>query len=155
MRFKKAEFWVQVYNVPLVCMTKGIGTFLGNKIGEFCEIDVGATGDCLGKYLRVRVKIDITKPLQRCLKIDLGEKDEILLLLRECVGANKQKEEVEQSYGSWLCASSPTKARPVWYERPSREEGNKICDCSMYCLPRWMEQKEEKKNVVSSVGSSS
>ncbi|KAL5760460.1 hypothetical protein ACOSP7_018973 [Xanthoceras sorbifolium] len=34
MAFKKAEFWIQVYNAPLVCMNKEIGSFLENKIGE-------------------------------------------------------------------------------------------------------------------------
>ncbi|KAL5852652.1 hypothetical protein ACOSQ3_007770 [Xanthoceras sorbifolium] len=55
MLFNKAKFWIQILNVPLVCMNKEAGTFLGNKIGDLCEIDVGATSDCLGKYLRVRV----------------------------------------------------------------------------------------------------
>ncbi|KAL5734837.1 hypothetical protein ACOSP7_032698 [Xanthoceras sorbifolium] len=121
MTFRKVKFWIQVYNAPLVCMNKEVGSFLENKIGELCEIDVGATGDCLGKYLRVRVKIDITKPLQRCLKIDLGADEETILLLRyerlpdhcfhcglvghtvrECVIANKQKGEVDHSFGAWL-----------------------------------------------------
>ncbi|KAL5798563.1 hypothetical protein ACOSQ2_003383 [Xanthoceras sorbifolium] len=51
MSFSMVEFWVQVHNVPLVCMTKDIGLFIGNQIGEVREIDLGAAGDCYGKYL--------------------------------------------------------------------------------------------------------
>ncbi|PON88848.1 hypothetical protein TorRG33x02_153630 [Trema orientale] len=44
-------------------MTQKVARFLGSaiKIGE--EIDVGATGDCLGNFIRVRVQVDIAKPL--------------------------------------------------------------------------------------------
>ncbi|KAL5739108.1 hypothetical protein ACOSQ2_028288 [Xanthoceras sorbifolium] len=63
MLFKESELWVQVHNVPLVCMTREIGLFIGRQIGEVCDIDLGATGDCLRKFLRVQVKVDISKPL--------------------------------------------------------------------------------------------
>ncbi|KAL5766452.1 hypothetical protein ACOSP7_017069 [Xanthoceras sorbifolium] len=76
-------FWVQLHNVPLVCMTKEIGWALGNKIGRVTDIDVGATGDCLGRFLRVRVVIDVTKPLNRYLRVCLSEGDpDTVLLLR-------------------------------------------------------------------------
>ena len=41
MNFNKVAFWVQIHNVPLLCMTREIGVFLGRMIGEFKEIDVG------------------------------------------------------------------------------------------------------------------
>ncbi|KAL5818494.1 hypothetical protein ACOSQ4_022336 [Xanthoceras sorbifolium] len=44
-------------------MTRDIGLLLGRQIGAVCDIDVGASGDCMGKYIRVRVKVDMTKPL--------------------------------------------------------------------------------------------
>ncbi|KAL5816006.1 hypothetical protein ACOSQ3_024384 [Xanthoceras sorbifolium] len=49
-----------------------IGKFLGEQIRVVREIDAGASGDCLGKYIRVRVVIVITKPLQRFFKVKMG-----------------------------------------------------------------------------------
>ncbi|TXG73941.1 hypothetical protein EZV62_002520 [Acer yangbiense] len=69
--FNKAAFWIQILNVPLLCMMKEIGAFLGRMIGEFKEIDVGQSGECVGKYLRVRVVINVDEPLRRILKVDV------------------------------------------------------------------------------------
>ncbi|TXG57331.1 hypothetical protein EZV62_018644 [Acer yangbiense] len=65
--FTKVAFWVQIHNVPLICMTKEIGIFLGRMIGEFREIDVGSSGECTWKYIRVRVVINATEQLRRIL----------------------------------------------------------------------------------------
>ncbi|TXG60826.1 hypothetical protein EZV62_012189 [Acer yangbiense] len=81
--FHRADFWVQIHNAPLLCMTKEMGMFLGQIIGELKDIDVGSTGECFGKYLRVRVAIDLNQPLKRFLRMDLtGDGKESLLLLR-------------------------------------------------------------------------
>ncbi|KAL5851629.1 hypothetical protein ACOSQ3_006747 [Xanthoceras sorbifolium] len=69
--FRVAEFWVQIHHIPLLCMTKDIERFLGSLVGKVSEVDGGASGDCLGRYLRVRVGIDVTQPLKRCLKVDV------------------------------------------------------------------------------------
>ncbi|KAK1567248.1 hypothetical protein Q3G72_009828 [Acer saccharum] len=34
MKFNSVEFWVQIHNIPLLCMTEDTGTFLGSMIGE-------------------------------------------------------------------------------------------------------------------------
>ncbi|KAK1566944.1 hypothetical protein Q3G72_006375 [Acer saccharum] len=34
MKFNRVEFWVQIHKLPLLCLTKDIGTFLGKMIGE-------------------------------------------------------------------------------------------------------------------------
>ncbi|TXG46833.1 hypothetical protein EZV62_026127 [Acer yangbiense] len=68
-------------------MTKKIGRFLESIIGEVIEIDEGESGDCDGKYIRVRVMIDVEKPLRRCLRIDvLGDGVESVMLIKyECL----------------------------------------------------------------------
>lgn len=81
--FNKVEFWVQIRNAPLLCMTREMGDFLGQLVGDLRDIDVGSIGECFGKYMRVRVVIDVSKPLERFLRMDLsGNGDESLLLLR-------------------------------------------------------------------------
>ncbi|KAL5839748.1 hypothetical protein ACOSQ4_012356 [Xanthoceras sorbifolium] len=83
MCFSTAEFWVQLHNVPLLCMTKEIGHFLGKQIGEVLEVDSGTLGGYLGKYLRTRVRIDICKPLKRFLRVDtLGNGVETIMPLK-------------------------------------------------------------------------
>ncbi|KAK3189417.1 hypothetical protein Dsin_028978 [Dipteronia sinensis] len=61
-------------------MTKEIGRFLGSFIGAVREVDSGPYGDCLGKYLRVRVAIEVDKPLRRFLRADvLGDGEETVM----------------------------------------------------------------------------
>ncbi|KAL5770094.1 hypothetical protein ACOSP7_014248 [Xanthoceras sorbifolium] len=54
-------------------MNRDIGMVWGNMIGEVTNIDAGDSGDCLGKFVRVRVMIDVTKPLKRWLRMKLGK----------------------------------------------------------------------------------
>ncbi|KAL5818562.1 hypothetical protein ACOSQ4_022404 [Xanthoceras sorbifolium] len=131
MNFDLVEFWVQIHNIPLLCMNKEVGIFLGKQIGEFIDIDLGDSGDCLGKYLRVRILINISKPLKRCIRIDLtGSGVETALLLRyerlpyhcfscgmvghsfcECptVPFHASVAYQDFKFGSWLRAKSPEK----------------------------------------------
>ncbi|TXG55227.1 hypothetical protein EZV62_020483 [Acer yangbiense] len=59
-----------------------IGIFLGKMIGDFKEVDVGPSGECVGKFLRVRVVINVDEPLRRMLRVDVlrdGTKTNLLL----------------------------------------------------------------------------
>ncbi|TXG66222.1 hypothetical protein EZV62_007497 [Acer yangbiense] len=83
MQFTKVEFWIQIHNVPMLCMTKDIGCFLGTIVGEVVEVDEGDTGSYTAKFLRVRVILEIDKPLRRCLRIDvMGDGVESVMLLK-------------------------------------------------------------------------
>ncbi|TXG73186.1 hypothetical protein EZV62_001765 [Acer yangbiense] len=101
-----------------------IGQFLGCMIGDVEEIDKGASGDCDGKFLRVRVSIDVEKPLRRILRVDvLGDGEESVMLFRyerlpdhcfrcgklghktmECTDASGTSELL---FGAWLKAGMP------------------------------------------------
>ncbi|TXG70630.1 hypothetical protein EZV62_005565 [Acer yangbiense] len=83
LNFNLVDFWVQIYQIPLLCMTKDIGRFLGNMIGQVLEVDGGASGECVGKFLRVRIRVNIDQALKRCLQVDvLGDGVETVLILR-------------------------------------------------------------------------
>ncbi|TXG48491.1 hypothetical protein EZV62_024366 [Acer yangbiense] len=83
MIFNKATFWIQIHNVPLICMTAEIGRFLEGMIGEVKDIDTGKSGDCVGKYIRVRVVVRIDKPLRCILRVDvMRDGKESVMLLR-------------------------------------------------------------------------
>ncbi|KAL5857646.1 hypothetical protein ACOSQ3_005104 [Xanthoceras sorbifolium] len=133
MSFSMVEFWVQVHNVPLVCMTKDIGLFIGRQIVEVYEIDLGATGDCYGKFLHIKILVDVRKPLRRCVRIDLDGSGTISTMLlkyerlpefcfqcgilghatRECLDLNHEIMGGSQKfeYGTWLRATSPVRIR--------------------------------------------
>ena len=62
-------FWVQIHGLPLGLMTRKIGIVLGESIGDVKEIDIEGEQMAWGRYLRVRVVKDITKPLKRGSKL--------------------------------------------------------------------------------------
>ncbi|KAH7566568.1 hypothetical protein JRO89_XS08G0190500 [Xanthoceras sorbifolium] len=105
MQFQWMKFWIQIHNVPLICMTKNIGLFLGQSIGMVKDTDVGASGDCFGKFLRVRVSIDTLKPRKEC----LDEEDKLTI-----------RSNSDFAFGSWMRASSPGKVRS------SRDKHNNV-----------------------------
>lgn len=61
--FNKATFWVQIHNVPKKSLTQGIAEVVGTTIGKVVEV-VDPEDDGSGNgFLRVRVAMDISKPL--------------------------------------------------------------------------------------------
>lgn len=46
-----------------------MGWSFGCQLGNMEDIDTGLSRECLGKYLRIRMTIDITWPLEKGLKI--------------------------------------------------------------------------------------
>lgn len=63
------DLWVQIYDLKPGFMTERIVQEVGNYIGKFVS---SATNNFVGvwrDYLRVRVTIDVTKPLKRRMKI--------------------------------------------------------------------------------------
>jgi hypothetical protein len=65
MAFNHSPFWVQIHDMPLLCMTKGIGTKIGESMGCLMEVDLAGDGAGWGRCLRIRVEIDLSKPLER------------------------------------------------------------------------------------------
>ncbi|KAL5766820.1 hypothetical protein ACOSP7_017437 [Xanthoceras sorbifolium] len=58
-----------------------MGRFLGEMIGTVVEIDPGSNGNCLGKFVRVRVLVDVSKPLKRILRVDVGDPDDVCIVM--------------------------------------------------------------------------
>ncbi|KAH7572176.1 hypothetical protein JRO89_XS04G0215500 [Xanthoceras sorbifolium] len=83
MKFCWSDFWIQIHNASLVCMTKSVGLLLEQQIGKVKDIDVGASRDYLGKFLRIRVSVDVSKALKRILRIKMdGMREEKTLLIK-------------------------------------------------------------------------
>lgn len=63
------ELWVQVYDLKVGFMTGKIITEVGNSIGKFVASCPNNFAGVWRDYFRVRVAIDVTKPLMRRMKI--------------------------------------------------------------------------------------
>ena len=54
-------------------MNKAIGTCISNEMGEFIMVDAPKSGLAWGPFLRIKVNIDITKPLMRGKMIQIDD----------------------------------------------------------------------------------
>lgn len=72
---KWSPFWVQISNLPLKSRTREIGMEIGSKLGKILEVDVPEKGVPWGRYLRVRIQMDVTRKLIWAKKISI-ENDE-------------------------------------------------------------------------------
>ena len=72
VRCDKAFFWVQISNLPSRLMTKANRELIGCYLGEVVSVDAPEGGRAWGTCMRVRVKMDITKPLCRGRMVRLG-----------------------------------------------------------------------------------
>jgi hypothetical protein len=51
--------------MPLICMTKAIGSKIGESLGILEEVDIEGEGVEWGNVLRIRVITNLQKPLER------------------------------------------------------------------------------------------
>ena len=69
LNFDLVIFWVQLHNVPDKCLTQATGEAVGNNIGTLVQIADLEDDREGGEFLRIWVKMDITKALPRCCKL--------------------------------------------------------------------------------------
>ncbi|PPD83284.1 hypothetical protein GOBAR_DD19782 [Gossypium barbadense] len=58
-------FWVQIHEVPLGLFSRSLAMLLGNFIGVFLEYDASNLRKENRNFMRVRVQIDVRKPIRR------------------------------------------------------------------------------------------
>jgi hypothetical protein len=120
---------VRVYDLPTGFRTKNIGRQIGNKIGQFLMVDLEDEKSGWRDYLRMRIKIDVEKPLTRIVYVSMGENRKRLSFRigyeklpkfcavcglmghsdTECGDGVHDKEAYQ--YGDWLIASPERKGR--------------------------------------------
>ncbi|KAF5477274.1 hypothetical protein F2P56_003924 [Juglans regia] len=69
MSFEKESFWVRMYNLPLMCMTKARGEQIGGMVGYAEEVDTQVDGSGWGKVLKEQIKMNIKLPIPRSITI--------------------------------------------------------------------------------------
>ncbi|XP_042954583.1 uncharacterized protein LOC122290994 [Carya illinoinensis] len=72
--FNEEPFWLQLHDLHFAGMNKTMGEKLGAAAGTVLSVDVDANGMAWGSFLRVKVLVNILKPLTRGRFITMGEK---------------------------------------------------------------------------------
>jgi hypothetical protein len=73
MEFMHSPFWIQVHDLPLLCMTKNIGIRIGESLGCLKDVDMAEDDPGWGRCLRIRFRINLEKPLECGRAIHLGK----------------------------------------------------------------------------------
>ncbi|KAI5018022.1 hypothetical protein ZWY2020_042910 [Hordeum vulgare] len=63
--FSIIPMWIRVYGLPLGSMNRAMGERIGKDFTETLDVDVGYDGKAIGKFLRIKVKLNINTPLMR------------------------------------------------------------------------------------------
>lgn len=72
-------FWVQVFGVPIGFTSSHVCEAVGNFIGRVMEIDENNFKLTKPMYLRIRVLVDITKPLKRRMRLRINAESLVML----------------------------------------------------------------------------
>lgn len=64
MEFRHFPFWIQCHKLPLSAMTEHIGKIMGAKARKVIMVDTNYERFMIGKWLRVRVTIDVLRSLK-------------------------------------------------------------------------------------------
>nr|POE86154.1 uncharacterized protein CFP56_07261 [Quercus suber] len=75
INFTHSPFWVQIWGLPFELMSDEVGRELGNNIGKFIEVDQQARQSDQVKFMRIRVELQLDKPLRRGGKVASLEGD--------------------------------------------------------------------------------
>ena len=126
-------------------MTKETGEGIGRMLGEAEEVDIPATVNLFGKYIRVRVKVDTTQPLCRGRLVKFGgptsvwvlfKYERLLIFCYWCGKLNHDEKDCriwlqsrgtlqphDQQYGAWLRAKPDNLQHPQRVQVNNREKG--------------------------------
>jgi len=70
LEFISVPVWIRVFDLPLGLMNEETARIIGNKVGRFMEVDKDEDGMAVGEFLRIKVILDIRKPLFRGITIE-------------------------------------------------------------------------------------
>ena len=57
--FLKSSFWIQIHNLPLICLTSNVAMEIGESLGDVNK-SVNVSDMVGGNFMQIRVLIDIT-----------------------------------------------------------------------------------------------
>lgn len=132
MRFTHSPIWIQVHDMLLLCMNRGVGLKIGASLGEIVDVDVAGDGSGWGRCLRLRVVINLFIPLERGRALEFEGKSHWVTLKYEkllmccfhcgrivherqgCPIRKNQRvnvDEGEKKWGTWIRADVPKREK--------------------------------------------
>nr|POE80459.1 hypothetical protein CFP56_25176 [Quercus suber] len=158
LEFFRVNFWIQMHNLPLTSLNQATGEAIGNSIGKVIDVANPEDDGEGGEFLRVRISIDITKPLSRCHKLWSEGKQIGWVGLKSKGGLKKD----EQQFGDWMRAemirssrksvvviSGRARSQVPWWRKPSSKEKTSATN-SMHGSEAGLENETVVGDVVSS-----
>lgn len=135
------NIWIQIHDLPMSFMTEAVGKQLGNFFGEFLQYDVKNNTSIWRECMRIRVRLDVRKPLKRKKKIVRKDGSEFVVSCKyERIGEfcflcglvthtdrfcrkyiDKKNDVGEKEWGNWLKAP-PRRAAGQGHSKWLREE---------------------------------
>lgn len=139
------DLWVQIYDMQTGLMTERVLKEVGNYVGEYVESYSRNFTGVWREYMRIRVTIDITKPLKRRMKIRKAGGEWLWITFKYenvptfcficgLVGHSEKfcnklfdtpEEEIARPYGAWMRAPFRKQNKLVgsrWLRDGDREE---------------------------------
>ncbi|OMO59259.1 hypothetical protein COLO4_34268 [Corchorus olitorius] len=86
--FTKGPFWIRIYDLPMGMPSAAMARTIGARLGDLIDVDDTLDKGGWSIFLRVRVSIDITKPLRRTVAIKEIAKLLMLAVLEKLVLIN-------------------------------------------------------------------
>lgn len=137
------NIWIQIHDLPMGFMTEAVGKALGNFFGEFLEYDTKNNTSIWRECMRIRIRLDVRRPLKRKKKITKKDGKEFIVTCKyERLGEfcfscgmvthtdrfcrkfiDKRGSEGDKEWGLWLKAP-PRRAANQNQSRWLREEGD-------------------------------
>lgn len=74
LQFTHSPVWIRVADLPLGFLNEEMGRTIGNKVVEFMEVETEDDGSAVGSFLRIKVRLDVRKPLARGVLVEDEEK---------------------------------------------------------------------------------
>lgn len=120
----KLDLWVQIHDLRPGFMTEKVGQEVGNYIGEFISSCPNNFREVWREYLRVRVAVDLSKPLKRRMKVRKSGNDWFWIVFKYenvptfcficgIIGHSEKfcsrifdtpEQEITKPYGAWMRA---------------------------------------------------
>ncbi|XVE95711.1 hypothetical protein REPUB_Repub02eG0122900 [Reevesia pubescens] len=123
------SFWVQIHGLPFGLMNERVGIVIGESLGDVEEVETTTDNVAWGKFVRVRVHLNVHKPLRRVGRISLENGKNLVVSFKfekfpdvcyACGCLDQQKSDCDlafsmkkmtggfsREYGAWLRAETP------------------------------------------------
>lgn len=75
----EVDFWIQIHNLLVGYMYEVVGKQLGNFFGKFLEYDSKNNASIWREFMRLKIRMDVRKPLKRKKKICKKDKTEVIV----------------------------------------------------------------------------